>query len=497
MDILSWFNKTKNKEKPDNISLKRRRRSGEEIPILPGRVSVEDQDFSNTIVNSIDGFSLVNPSFRREIIPLLRDLYKVNPDVSIALQDTFKLANSGHSISFPNNNDGETKRMVEHLSEASKRWGKYTAGIDGIVNKMFVQLMLTGAISVEGVPNRKLDGLSNVVFIKPEDIYFRRNSYDGSYHPYQRNPAPFLDKRGEFIKLNPETYMYAGIFGDTDEPYGIPPFIAVLDSIKEQHDMRKNMKNIMENMGLIGFLEVKMEKPIKKANESDITYASRLKNILHRTKKNISQGMKDGTVVGYKDDHEFKLNSTTKDLGNLDKPWVMNQQAVANGLGVNPSLIGIQSVTGEGANGVLLSKMISQLTNIQIVVSSLLERLYLLELRLAGFNCKGIRVKFNSSTITDEVKIQQGLEYKLRNLTTMYNQGIISQWDFARAMGYDSPDLEEPRIPLTETEGVGTDEDQKAKQKREADKDTSDRKTRDKSKAIPKRKDQDSKPRSN
>ena len=289
MDIFSWFTKTKNKEKPDNVSFRRRRVKGEEVPILPGRVSVADQDFNNTLV-SVDGLTnLVNPSFRRDIIPLLRDLYKVNPDISIALQDTFKLANSGHSISFPNNSDDETKRMVEHLGEASKRWGRYTAGIDGIVNRMFVQLMLTGAISMEGVPNRRLDGLSNIVFIKPEDIYFRRDSFDGSYHPYQKNPAPFLYRRGEeFIKLNPETYMYAGIFGDTDEPYGIPPFIAVLDSIKEQHDMRKNMKNIMENMGLIGFLEVKMEKPMKKANESDITYASRLRSILQRTKKNLT-----------------------------------------------------------------------------------------------------------------------------------------------------------------------------------------------------------------
>lgn len=494
MNILSWF-KSKEREKP-TPQKRPRRKMGVEVPILPGRVSIPDDDFSNTVM-SIDGLTrLVNPSFRREIIPLLRDLYKVNPDMSIALQDTFKLANSGHSISFPNNSDQETKAMIEHLAKASKRWGKYNAGMDGVINKMFVQLLISGAISIESVPNRYLDGISSVVFIKPEEIYFRRNN-DGSYDPYQKNPATFLDKRGEFIKLNPETYMYAGIFNDTDEPYGIPPFIAVLDSIKEQHDMRENVKNIMETMGLVGFLEAKLEKPLKRASESDITYASRLKSILQRTKKNLSNGMRDGIVVGYKDDHEFKLNSTTKDMGNLDKLWTMNQQSVANGLGVNPSLIGVPTAVGEGANGVLLSKMISQLTNIQMVVSGVLENLYLLELRLAGFNCKGIRVKFSSSTITDEVKIQQGLEYKIRNLTTLYNQGIISQWDFARAMGYDSPDEEEPRIPLVQSDDVGSDEDQQKKQKREADKDTSDRKTRDKSKEVPKRKDHDSKPRSN
>lgn len=71
--------------------------------------------------------------------------------------------------------------------------------------------------------------------------------------------------------------------------------------------------------------------------------------------------MKDGIVTGYIDDHEFKLNSTTKELGNIEKPWNMNQQSVANGLGVNGNLIGVSSTTGEGATGIMLSKLISQL----------------------------------------------------------------------------------------------------------------------------------------
>lgn len=43
------------------------------------------------------------------------------------------------------------------------------------------------------------------------------------------------------------------------------------------------------------------------------------------------------------------------------------------------------------------------------------------------------------------MKVQQGIEYKIRNLTSLYNQGIIGQWEFARSMGYEKPDMEEPR----------------------------------------------------
>lgn len=128
---------------------------------------------------------MVTPSFRREVIPLIRKLYKVNPDVGIALQDMFKLTNTGHIITFPNNTDEEAEKMRDHLKDVSKNWSRYTSGMDGLVNKMLVQLMVGGAISIEAVPNEDLDGLSTILFLKPENIYFHQTN-NGVYEPYQR-----------------------------------------------------------------------------------------------------------------------------------------------------------------------------------------------------------------------------------------------------------------------------------------------------------------------
>ena len=458
--------------------------------ISPGRVSVDED---NSLLSTLKGMTvMVDPSFRVEVIPLIRDLYKVNPDMGIALQDMFKLANTGHTVTFPNNSDAEADKMRKHLTEATKKWSRYTAGIDGLVNKMIVQCLVSGAISVEGVPNDRLEGLDTVLFLRPENIVFKREN-NGVYSPYQRNKNYFV-KHQDYIKLNPETYVYAGMFNDTDEPYGVPPFMAALDSLKGQHDMRINFKHIMELVGMVGFLEAKMEKPTINPSESRDAYARRLEHILRKLKMNLREGLKDNIVVGFKDDHEFKLNSTTKEIGNIEKPWAMNQQSVANGLGVNGSLIGVQNNLTEGGTGILLSKMISQLRNIQMLLKYALEFLYTLELRLAGYNNKGVVVTFGTSTISDELKVQQGIEYKIRNLVSLYNQGIISQEEFAWSMGYEKPDQKEPR-QMEETEGVSSSQDSAKKQKREADKDTSDRKTRDKNKTVPKRADQDSRPR--
>ena len=477
---LNWFTR---REVQEN-----RTRDNREPVISPGRVSVPDDPYNIEFV--LRGMTtLVTPSFRTELIPIIRDLYKINPDVSIAVQDMFKLANTGHSISFPNNTPEEAEKMRDHLSKVTVKWSKYTAGINGLVNRMIVQCFIGGAISVEAVPNSDLSGIATILFIKPETIRFHRKN-NGVYQPYQINPHMYDNKKAQYIKLNTETYFYIAQYNDTDEPYGIPPFLGALDSLKGQHDMRKNFKHIMELMGMVGFLEAKMEKPARRGSESEVAYEARLRNTLKKLKTNLMGSLKDGVVVGYKDDHEFNMNSTTHTLENLDKPWSMNQQSVANGLGVNGNIIGVQTNTTEGGTGVLLSKMISQLKNIQMLVQFCLERIYSLELRLAGFNNKGVKVTFGTSTISDELKVQQGLEYKIKNLMTLYAQGIINQEQFAWEMGYERPAEKEPRedyIDPGSTPAAGGIKDDK----REAGKDASDRKGRDKNNPAPKRHDQD------
>lgn len=456
-----------------------------ESAIPPGRVSVSND--TRDIMSYLNGMTeLITPSFRTDLIPLIRSLYKVNPDVGIAIQDMFKLGNTKHIIDFPYNTDKEAEAMRKHLKSVSKNWANYTAGIFGIVNKMMVQMLVGGAISIEAVPKNNLSGVSNITFVNPEDIIFKRNE-QGVYEPYQINKRWDGANKERYIKLNLNTYLYLSMFNDTDEPYGIPPFLTALDSLKTQADMKTNIKHIMEMVGMMGFLETKMAKPDIRPDENITKYEARLNRMLKELKVNTLEGLKDGTVAGFIDDHEFKLNATTKDMGNIDKPWNLNQQSVANGLGVSGSLIGVSTDNKtEGGTSIMFSKMLSQLANLQEFSIYALEFIYSLELRLAGFNNKGINVKFFTSTVNDEVKIQQGKEYKIRNCGSLYERGIIGQHQFAHEMGYEKPDQDEPRVDLADLPNAS---EGAKKAKREKEKGTSDRGARDKGKPVPKRKD--------
>lgn len=464
--------------------------------IPPGRLSVPNETlFTINNFRSATGLAFVDTKFRREVIPLIRDLYKTNPDVGVALQEIFKLANTGHQIIFPYNNASETKNMLKHLSLVTDSWSNYTAGIDGLVNRFISQFMVGGAISIEGVPKSDLTGISTIIFVNPEDIMFQREA-DGVYMPYQINKSAIMND--QYIKLNTNTFSYISMFNDTDEPYGIPPFITVLESIRDQRDMKLNFKQVMSLLGMIGFLEASMEKPSKESNESEPAYRRRLTNTLTQLKAKLMVGMKDGLVVGYKDDHEFNMTSTTKDLSNLDKVWAMNQQSVANGLGGMSSLIGVQKTTTEGGAGVLLSKMISQLKTIQMNVAFALQKLYMLELKLAGFNVKSVSVKFAPTTVADNVKIQQANEYKIRNLSTLRDEGIIDQYQYAYEMGYSEPAESGPVkefIDAKKGSSANNNQASSKKVKRKDQKTKSDRRSRDKVNPAPKPNEQNPKER--
>jgi hypothetical protein len=135
---------------------------------------------------------------------------------------------------------------------------------------------------------------------------------------------------------------------------------------------------------------------------------------------------------------------------------------------------------------IIFTKMLSQLVNVQEIVKANLEFGYILELKLAGFDPKGLEVEFKPSTITDELKFQQAQEYKIRNIENKYLAGVIGQQQKAEEMGYDKPDQAASRAPL--------DVSGKNKQDRKRIKTNQIEKEEQKSKPTPKRKDADTKP---
>lgn len=493
MNYIEWLfgkveysTQVKKKRKETDFDIKKRV-YGEP---LPGRVS--EPDHSNFLDMVKGEWDFVLPDFILETIPLIRRLAIYNEDFGQAIFDLVQLCNTGYQIKFDKTvKPDEVDRMRRHLYNKSKVWSDGVAGLNGLINKLIAQLFIGGAICNEWVISQDLTGVDNIFLIKPETIRWRYNKRKHRYEPYQKIINPKSPK-DIYRKLNQFTFKYYGLIGDTELPYGVPPFIPALEGLKEQKTKDKNINHILEQLGILGYFEAKLEKPEQQKNENDNSYTKRLEKLLTATKHNLRDSFSEGIVVGFKDDHEFEFHSTTKNMGGVDELYTQGQIRIAKGLKHPPVFLGIKSDKSETHINIVFTKMLSQLKNVQNILKQNLEFGFQLELRLAGFKFDFLELEFEPSTITDELKIQQGKEIRIRNNVALYNQGIISQDTFADDMGFEAPDQKEPREiidPNTPADPA------KKKEDREKDKDKSDRSSRDKSKPQPKRKDQDTRER--
>lgn len=451
---------------------------GQTVVVTPGPSSIRDLP-QNAFLSIQKTLNVVTPEYPFEVIPVIRALAKVNPDISQVVNDMTRLANTGHKIRFdPSVGPDQIDKMRQTITDSSKGWHVGAAGMGGIVNKMFRQLFIGGALSNEWIPNLKLDDIEELRFINPETIRFVLEKNTKGYQPYQRprNKPIVGDITKELRKLNTNQYRYYALNGDTDLPYGIPPFMAALDPLNTQKKMLDNIKFVIECLGAMGYAEARMAKPSKLAGETDDQYVSRLTGLLTTLKDRIKGGMRDGVMVGFIDDHEFEFQATSKDAKGVSEIFNMNENLIASAVGFDPIFMGRPGAT-ESLVTVMFTKMLAQLKNVQDIVKENLEFGYRLLLTLKGFSFKSLSVEFNRSTITDDLKYQQAQEILIRNLVVKYHYGIISLEQFADELGSLAPDQKEPRIDINQTDPTTG---EVKKQNREKAKDKSAKKGRDK-----------------
>lgn len=241
------------------------------IDIPAGRRSQAD-DSTNLLEFAKKETKILTAEFMFEVIPYIRKLAKVNPDLGQALNNVITLGNTGHKIKFdPSVKPEQVDKMRLHLEVVGRKWGENLGGMDGVVNRLLAQAMIGGAISVESVPAFSLKTIDRIIFINPETIRFARDPKTDRYKPFQK-PENLKYDAGNFdqyIELNPLTFKYLPLNGDTDVPYGTPPYLKALEAIKTQGFMLDNISYIVEEVGVLGFLQVLLDKPQQEANEKD------------------------------------------------------------------------------------------------------------------------------------------------------------------------------------------------------------------------------------
>lgn len=436
------------------------------LPISGGRNSDPDLPFS--LLDLLIGeAAIIPPEYQIELIGILEHLGKFNPDVSYAVDNIVQLGNTEFEISFNDGiSDAQVKLMRDELNLVQKDWYAYSGGIKSLRNDLLAQASITGAISAEAVPDNNLKGIRKIVLVSPKNIRFAYDAKVDNYEPFQKLSNQLMgirrDANNGLVKLNTSTYKYYAVRRFNESPYAIPPFLSALDAICIEKDMLDNLKHVVKKLGVLGFLQVLVKVPAKTQVQTPEQYANESQQHLIRAGEEVDKGLKKGYVIGYKDQHEFTMQSTTADVSGASELMKTISEIKIAGLKQDPLMLGRNYSTSETVGRVILAKLSAQLQNYQMLMDTFLGEIMYLHLMLKGFkNLQYVKVESRKPLLADESKEQDAFSKKIDNMDKLYKQGVISQTDRAQALGFDEPDEEEPRaevIPVAEDSTTPVDE---------------------------------------
>lgn len=419
---------------------------------MPTEAGRSSQSIYKTV--GFGDFHKIDPLFRKDILDTLENLSICNNDFSNAVENVVKLANSKHKVYL---HEGASDKLItqvnEYLNKHERKW--YRGGIETLKNDLLTQLAIFGALSAEKVLRRDLKGVSRIALVNHKNIVFYYEN--DRYVPYQENVSVWSDNSKKpfgRIKLNPFTYKYLSLSRINENPYGIPPMLAALRENDVDDYLVDNLRYVAKKHGILGFLSVAVSPIAKMQGEDDDSYYLRSEQYLKKITPSIEQGYRNGVLLGFKNAHEIKMQSSTADGSSAKELVELVDIKKMSGLKQDPSLLGRPFNVSEAIGRVIFEKWTRQLSTYQNIVKEFLEDLYKTELVLAGFDIKNIYVEFDAPSTKDGLRAEQARQLQIMNVVSLRDNGIISQAQAAKELNYDKPFGEAPKLEPTDKSNV-------------------------------------------
>ncbi|MDI6865777.1 phage portal protein family protein [Thermodesulfovibrio yellowstonii] len=397
MGFRQWLSEIKEKIKSGKLS---------ELSI--GRVSIEQPE----LFRSLDvRYRFLNPRYPREWLTLIEKAVMLNPDLSQMHELIVDLANTGHRVEIEPENKALSLE-INSLAEA--------LNADSLINQLFSQLVLYGAVSIEVVVDERLKGIKDIVRVSPVTVFFLWNEEQSQYEPYQ-----WIGTK-EPVKLNPYTYVYIPLLTIDGSPYGIPPFLSALSAIEVQEEVRGQLKGLAQKLGLLGFLDLKIPLPSRAPSETDTEYLQRCNGQLEELAKAIVENIQKGVLLHY-EGSEAEFKEVGANASGVREIIELNEQWIISGAKGQPSLLGRTSGSTETWATVAYEQFVRMLQNYQRVIRRAMEYCYKLHALLLGYEFDDINVVFNPIKSLRPDKDAEVLKTKAEAVVMLLQSNLIEK----------------------------------------------------------------------
>jgi len=397
-------------------------------PVPKERVSVDNTISMRSLIRmASEQLSIVNPKIPLEFLEIIEKLCLTNPDFGQALNNTIRLGNTGHEITVDAGRDSIIKEASERLKKLAAR-----INTDQLINKLFRQVAVNGAISLEWVAEKDLSGIDKVVLVPVKDIRFKYDNKEDRYKPHQYDSI-----HNKYIELNEVTYHYSAIETSDNSPYGIPPFLSALGNAVIQLFMMGNIKFIIQKLGLLGFISVMLKAESVPQNQGETTeaYTARLSTYLNDLAKNMSENYRDG-LMAHLDNMEIEHHNVGGDARGAKDLLQMNEEQIASGLKQDPALLGRSYSTTETYAGVVYAMMLRQLENYQMIIKRAIEQGYKIDLLLQNIPVDDVSIHFKPGIELNPKESAESESIRVETVLNKMDAGIIGPDDAARELGY-------------------------------------------------------------
>lgn len=381
-----------------------------------------------------------------EILDYVELLATYNPDYSQAVENIKMLANSGHELFVDAPSELRKNRAKEYLEGQARKIQEPHGGIDGIIDKLLDQAATFGAMCGEWVLNDSLTEVIDFVDISPKKIRFFWIDEEDRFAPFQKVTGKQAEEakksgqevRNNCVRLNELTFRYYAFDAAPESPYGTPPFLAALTNIAIQRDMVHNMAQIVKKIGLLGMIDLTVERLAALPGESDAEYAARAGAYLDDYVSVAEEMVRDGGLVHFDDvtAQMVQLGGNAAGATNIHKA---NEEMVFSGLKSMPSVQGRSYSTTETYAGVAYDIIIRNTRKYQRAAKRMIESGYWLMVTLAGLQPDKIALSFNENRSLNRQQEAAAERVEIANGFMKWLLGIIDQTGLAQELGYSEP----------------------------------------------------------
>lgn len=438
---MGWLEDRRNRKRLDHAW-----KVANQLTLPHSRVSQEDTGDVLTMLGYIaDTYAGLSNSLPFELYDYVELVAMYNPDFSQAVNNIKNLANPGYKVVVNATNESRAAAYRERLIKKQRDIKPRIGGLDGITNNLLMQGAIYGAMCGEWILDDSLSDVVDFAFVNPKNIRFFWDKEEEDWHPYQKVSLAALasakgeqEIRGSCIRLNTNTFFYQAIYTFNNNPYGVPPLFAALENIGIQREMVNNLKSITKKMGMLGILEVIIEKLPMEPDETPSQYIERCNKFLTNYQNLIQDMINQGGIVHFDDTKVTNLSIAERAQG-ADQIFKLNEELVFSGLHSLPSVQGRSYSTTETYAGVAYELLLRSVGDFTDAVKYIMEQGCWLMDKVWGIGVSEIKFDFGENKSLNNLQNAQADAIRLNNDMRLWHNRILGQQQVAQRHGVDVP----------------------------------------------------------